>query len=223
MADPLSFVASIVAVSTLAGNVVTKGRQYIKAVKDCRDDVRSLIVEVNLLCGILDRLAVLLRTETQENGSNDILDRDGNVMAPDRELETPGFVGECRKTLIKIDNILKKFGREDSISPESANHSSRFSVSRLRHLEAKDLKWPLSKSETLQLIGTLERHKSTCTIALAKDGLLGVHAILDAVKNSNRHLAELRARQEELIELSITEREGMLFRTTIQPSPFHGS
>ena len=208
MADPLSFVASIVAVANLAGNVATKGYHYMKAVKNCRDDVRNLILEVNLLCGILDRLAVLLRTETQEYGSNDIPDSDGRIMAPDRKLETPGFVRECRKILIRIEDILNRFGRENPISPESAGQPSRFSISRLRRLEAKDLKWPLSKSETLQLIGVIERYKSTCTIALAKDGLLGVHAILDEVKNSNRHLAELRARQEVLIELNITQNEG---------------
>lgn len=63
MAEPLSFIASVVGVATLAGTVVTKGYQYLKAVKDCPNEVRSLMVEVNVLCGILGRLVVLLQDQ----------------------------------------------------------------------------------------------------------------------------------------------------------------
>lgn len=61
MAQPLSFVASVVGVASLAGTVATKGYQYLKAVKDCPNEVRGLIVEINILCGILGRLVVLLK------------------------------------------------------------------------------------------------------------------------------------------------------------------
>ena len=64
MAEPLSFVGSIVAVATLAEVVVAKGYQYLKAVKDCPQDVRRLMAEVNVLCGVLDRLGKLLTTCT---------------------------------------------------------------------------------------------------------------------------------------------------------------
>ncbi len=63
MAEPLSFLASVVAVASLAGTVATKGYQYLKAVKDCPNEVRSLIVEINILCGILGRLVVLLQDQ----------------------------------------------------------------------------------------------------------------------------------------------------------------
>ena len=63
MAEPLSFVASVVAVASLAGTVATEGYQYLRAVKDCPNEVRSLMVEINILCGILGRLVVLLQDE----------------------------------------------------------------------------------------------------------------------------------------------------------------
>lgn len=61
MAEPLSLVASVIAVATLAETVVTKGYQYLKVVMDCPQDVRSLMAEVNVLCGVLDRLGKLLQ------------------------------------------------------------------------------------------------------------------------------------------------------------------
>lgn len=60
MADPLSFVASVIAIASLAENVVTKGYHYLKAVKDCPSEVRTLMAELNVLSGILGRLKVLL-------------------------------------------------------------------------------------------------------------------------------------------------------------------
>lgn len=62
MAELLSFVASVVAVAGLSRAVATKGYQYLKAVKNCSGDVRSLMVEVTVLCGILDRLVVFLQS-----------------------------------------------------------------------------------------------------------------------------------------------------------------
>lgn len=63
MADPLSFVASVIAVASLAENVVTKGYHYLKAVKDCPNEVQTLMAELNVLCGILERLKVLLEAD----------------------------------------------------------------------------------------------------------------------------------------------------------------
>ncbi|KAL8881327.1 MAG: hypothetical protein Q9198_001452 [Flavoplaca austrocitrina] len=126
MADPLSFVASIVAVSTLAGNIATKGYRYLKAVKDCPEDVRRLIAEVNVLCGILSRLTVLLNGRKRGTGasgdpafrkSNDPDDVSDQGSATDSssesehpdELEVPDFIHECRRTLDEIEVILNKF------------------------------------------------------------------------------------------------------------------
>jgi hypothetical protein len=56
---PLSLTASIIAVTTLAETVVTKLYGYCKAVKDCEQAVRKLMVEVNVLSAVLERLARL--------------------------------------------------------------------------------------------------------------------------------------------------------------------
>lgn len=219
MAEPLSFAASVVAISQIAGIVALKGHRYLKAVKDCSEDVRRLIVETDILCGILTRLAVLVRGTRSKLDINiqDAAETNSSSEPDDDEAEAstlflgaPGFIHECRKTLEEIQGILHRFGQSSTRSAQSslsAGKRSGYSLSALRNLESKDLKRPLSKSETLQLIQTLERHKSTCAMALAGDGIHGIYSVLEQTKFSNKHLAELRAKQEKILEFQLNEVE----------------
>ncbi|KAL8957361.1 MAG: hypothetical protein Q9193_005341 [Seirophora villosa] len=234
MADPISFVASVVAVSTLAGNVVTKGYRYIKAVKDCPDEVRRLMAEVNVLYGILNRLTILLRgnrpaTAAWKDASS-LGEVDSGHSATDSSPESengadtytddlgpPDFITyECRKTLEEIQNILNTFAHSE---PRNAGRTSRFSISSLRRLDPKDLKWPLSSSKTMRLIEALERHKGTCTLALAGDGLVGIHAVLNQTKLSNQYLAEIQSNQETMLELQLSQEQGKFSISISYPSP----
>lgn len=230
MAEPLSFTASVIAVATLAGAVATKGYRYIKAVKNCSEDVRSLIAEVSALCGILERLVVRFpRSKSRSHATNHAVAQARKVREPDgagqddvdtdsdseddvdsfnSNLEPPDFIYECQKTLLEIESVLNKFGHAKSEPSQPTHKGSRFRLSELRRLKPEDLKWPLSRSKTMQLFEALERHKSTCTIALAKDGLIGIHAVLEQTKLSNKHLADLRAKQEKMLELCLGEEEG---------------
>ena len=231
MAEPLSFAASIVAISQLAGVVARKGHRYLKAARDCSEDVRRLIVETDVLCGILNRLAVLLQGRTSkldgsiqeaaEFGSSSETD-DDEAETSDHLLGAPDFIHECRKTLEEIQGILHRFGESSTQSTQSSQSTgrrSRYSLSALRNLKSKDLKWPLSKSETLQLIQTLERHKTTCTMALAGDGIHGIHGVLEQTKLSNKYLAELRAKQETILEFQLNEVESKWVNCTFDFYP----
>lgn len=229
MAEPLSFVASIIAVSALAGNVATKGYRYIKAVKDCPEDVRKLMAEVNVLCGILNRLTILLRGSRSAMGvlkapssprSNilDPVDCEDSATDSSRESEdeaescakdlgVPGYTHECRKTLEEIQDVLDRFAHSDGQPSGKAGKSSRLKISSLRRVNPKDLKWPLSSLKTTRLIEQLERYKSICTMALAGDGLIGIHAVLEETKCSNKYLAEIKAKQERMVEIQLTQEE----------------
>ncbi|MCJ1423376.1 hypothetical protein MMC29_001259 [Sticta canariensis] len=90
-------------------------------------------------------------------------------------------------------------------SGKSLSAALRFKTLSFRRMKPKDLKWPLRKSETMQLIEALERHKSTCTMALTENGLAGIHAVLEQTKFSNQCLENLKAKQEKLFELSINQ------------------
>ena len=67
MADPLSFVVSVIAIATLAENVISKGFKYVKVARNCPSEVRTSLAELNVLCGTLDRLHRLLKREELEN------------------------------------------------------------------------------------------------------------------------------------------------------------
>ena len=69
MSDPLSFLASVLAIAALAEKVVIRGYCYLKAVKNCPDEVRTLMAETNVLCGILGRLNVLLEGNRSKLGA----------------------------------------------------------------------------------------------------------------------------------------------------------
>ncbi|KAL9595941.1 MAG: hypothetical protein Q9219_006132 [cf. Caloplaca sp. 3 TL-2023] len=227
MADPLSFVASITAVLTLAESVVTKGHRYIKAVKDCPDEVRGLIAEASVLCAVLDRITNLLKgrkptlDKPDTTGSKvtssctDTIDDDPNVdessesddqgQTSQATLEIPEFIYECQRTLEEIQNILRGFAR--SSTSETDHKMSRYKLSTLQQLKSKDLSWPLSKSKTLGLMQKLERHKNTCTLALTGCGLSDIHKIIMESARSNACLAKIRAQQEKIIEFQLNEKE----------------
>lgn len=117
-------------------------------------------------------------------------------------LHPPDFIYECQKTLHEIDNVLQRF-QHSNIS------SSRVKIAKFRRIDAKDLKWPLRKSETMQLIEALKRHKSTCTLALAGNELAGIHMVLEQTKFTNKFLTDLMAKQKKLFELNITHEQGL--------------
>ena len=237
MAEPLSFVASIVAVSTLAGSIATKGYRYFKAVKDCPEEVRRLIAEVDVLCGILTRLARRLKGRQPGTGASKDpvfhkskgLDHvSDQISASDSssesehaagtstdELEVPDFIHECHRTLEEIQDILNKFVHSDGPLRRDSGKTSR--LARLRSFEPKDFKWPMYSKKTSHLIKELERHKSTCTIALAQDGMIRIHAVLKKTKLSNKYLAEIRANQQTMVELHLTQAQGEL--TSLLPCP----
>lgn len=247
MADPLSFVASIVALGTLAGTVASKGWRYLKAVKNGRDDVRKLIAEVDVLCGILGRLTVSLQgrkpqADRQNNAvSRDVKgkenavdgetdddmssesDDDYEVLTSSETLEVPSFIYECQKTLMEIQSILDKFGRSSAQSPSKSSKPYRFHLSALRRLEAKDLKWPLSKARTSDLIQQLERRKATCTMALAGDGLAGIHSVMMESKLSYGHLVEIQAKQDRILDMHLNQEEERILHwlSPVDPTAKH--
>ncbi|KAL8673531.1 MAG: hypothetical protein Q9168_002058 [Polycauliona sp. 1 TL-2023] len=224
MADPLSFVASVIAVATLAEVVVTKGYRYLRVVKNCQEDVSKMVVEANVLCGVLNRLVILLRggmhrpvgltkcqapadTNRADTGVDSDSESDGEVDVPTMILQTPDFIYECQRTLEQIHSILKKFGHSSSQSLPTTQKKHRFSISALRRLELKDLKWPLSQSKTRGLITSLERHKATCTLALTGDGVVSIHTVLKHTQLSNKTLADIRAKQEKMLNIQLNHSE----------------
>lgn len=72
----LAVASALCGIVSLAEVVVTKGYKYVKAVKNCREDVKQLFVEVNIFCGVLNRLSVLVSEELEETDEDDDSDDD---------------------------------------------------------------------------------------------------------------------------------------------------
>ncbi|MCJ1244877.1 Ankyrin-2 [Trapelia coarctata] len=180
--DGLTLAASIAGLVSVAQIVVEKGYRYLKAVKNCEDEVRKLILETNVFCGIIERLARFAEDEEEEDGLYST--------APAR---IPDHIYACQKTLNEILSILRGFERKAS----RADSGRRSPYCQPKHrLTLNDLKWPLSRSRTLELISDLERHKSTCILALSTDEMTAMHSILEQANVTQKIVTEIRSKQK---------------------------
>ncbi len=70
--DPFSLATGVAELMSLADIVATKGYRYIKAVRDCEDEVRELMVELDVFAGVLQRLAKKVKGEEDEEEGQDV-------------------------------------------------------------------------------------------------------------------------------------------------------
>ena len=181
MADIISLAASITALAGLAETVFIKGSKYVKAVKICGEEVRRLIIEINDFCGIISRLGQVLENEEVENKGATIgcgrSDHIHSVLAelrtPDIANTVPAYVYECQRTLNEILHILQAFEYKANgltgLTHEGSSISWPWKPNLTGCAFKTDLKWPLSKRATMKMLQRLERHKTTCILALSAD------------------------------------------------------
>lgn len=102
---------------------------------------------------------------------------------PGKGPRTLQYVYSCQKTLKQIEQIFRGFDdvnqqeddhRELDATPQSQYEAGktkqkRSKMSRIFHVALAELKWLLSKGDTMELIEQIERHKNTCILALSTD------------------------------------------------------
>jgi hypothetical protein len=66
--DPFSFATGVAGLISLADLVATKGYRYLKAVKDCDEEVKQLMVELDFFGGVLRRLEKVAKEEEDAEG-----------------------------------------------------------------------------------------------------------------------------------------------------------
>jgi len=140
----LSISASVAGLITIADIVIRNGYKYIKAVKNNDKAVVSLMNEVNLLSGTLYSLRNIAEGFECET-------------VPFRFTTQIHHVEYCYQTLRKINDLL------DSFELSKAKG--------VLHTAAQKLRWPLSVSETKELMAEVERHRATLSLALQADGM----------------------------------------------------
>ncbi|KAL8896941.1 MAG: hypothetical protein Q9192_002818 [Flavoplaca navasiana] len=169
MADPLSISASIAGLVTLADLVFRRIFKYVHAVKGASQEISALSSEVGALYGILNNLyLVSCQLEDETLFSN----------------ARVNHINSCTQTLEKLRIILDK----DSTSSSS--------MERMESIKRK-LHWPFTASQVKTLLAELERHKSTLSLALNADSMLGFvqslstqGAIKDSIDEIKLHLKQ---------------------------------
>jgi hypothetical protein len=207
--DPLSFTASLLGVANFAGTVLTKLYTYCKAVKDCKEDVILLRVELDVFTAVLDRLAQV-HGEDDDDDDDDDEEKDVHKDQDEEFLNSitaiPDYLAACQSVLYEINNTLVGFEHRASKVQSGHPRGKRFTSNIFGALSKSDLKWPLSKQKTLELIERLERYKKTCILALAADELSTVKRIFENTKLMSEDLAKVKADGKKLVEAQMDKK-----------------
>lgn len=137
MAEVLGLAASVAGLLSLADIVVGRGYKFIKAVKDADATVKSLVMEVNTLSGILHSL----------NNTIQLLKEDEKDTSFDPTIQVH-YIEACYQTLTQIHRNLEA---TLPASPINTRHK---------------ICWPLKQPQTQELLRDMERHKSTMSLAM---------------------------------------------------------
>ncbi|KAI4120736.1 MAG: hypothetical protein LQ338_006802 [Usnochroma carphineum] len=150
MADPLSVTASIAGLVTMADLVFSRVFKYVHAVKGASGEIGALLSEVGALYGVLNNLRLV---------SGQLEDE---AYFPNARMD---HIKSCAQTLEKLQTILDK---DDTSSGQMA---------KVQVIKRK-LHWPFTSSQVKALLAELDRHKSTLSVALNADSMLGfVHSL----------------------------------------------
>jgi hypothetical protein len=133
--DPISAIgaaASIIGIAQLVESIVSKGYKYLKAVKNCEEEVHKLMVEINVLSGILKYIA--LDDEDEEDSASTFYhqwrDHPSSLLNFVLNLESPtlGYIYECQKTLNEVKLILEGFERKANPAPSTPSSTVKSAV-----------------------------------------------------------------------------------------------
>ena len=137
--DPLSGVASVIAVVQLSGQIIKICHGYISEVKSARADINRLVVEVQSFQEMLQSL----RTK---------------IEGPDGT--------KLMSTRTVLESIERS---QHDLKALQAKLETKRDRRSMRRFGVRVLKWPLESSEVDRIINVLERHKSTIDLALSTD------------------------------------------------------
>jgi hypothetical protein len=153
MADPLSIVASIAGILTLAGTVIRKTYRYGSDVKGAPEDVTNFLRELTITTGLLAALKTLAENDAQTKPPT--LPSNGSLASI---CGKHGALEFCKKSL-------------ESVCKELDGQESRPSLSKTQKVDRLTgrLKWPFQKDRIKELVEQLERQKGAFTLALSID------------------------------------------------------
>ncbi len=131
MADLLSISASIAGLLSITESIIRNRYHFIRACKEAEETVLLLVNEVNSLA----RMLYSLRNIVQR------FEDDNTTIEPTTQIH---HIESCYQTLRKVQAVLEK------ANPAKSSGGLNTAIRKLR--------WPLTKSETKELITEVERY-----------------------------------------------------------------
>jgi hypothetical protein len=147
----MEFVASLIAVVSLAEQVISCCCHYISAVKDCPSDLRSILIETSSLKSVVENLEFLYK-----NSPNPALKEHFLRLSGD-----DGPIGGCRKCLQELEKLL----------PIDKSRTTNGKKQKTQHPTLERLAWPLRETKARKLLGELGRFRGVISLALVVDAL----------------------------------------------------
>ncbi|KAF4437624.1 hypothetical protein FACUT_5556 [Fusarium acutatum] len=195
MADPLSLAASIAGLISLADVIFRTTYKFIRAAKDAKDEIQSLLDEINNLSSVLRYLEALTADLENEGQSSDPTLRNH-------------YLNHCHRTFIKIESRVKKA-------------SESFKKSRFDGV-VRQLKWPFSSSEMKELLSELSRHKETISVALLADSMRKIQLSLsksDDIDKKITALGDVARRIEINTTIAVNKRKRRILNHFMKANP----
>ncbi|KAF5608574.1 uncharacterized protein FSUBG_4502 [Fusarium subglutinans] len=195
MAEPLSLAASIAGLISLADVIFRTTYKFVRAAKDAKDEIQSLVDEISNLSSVLRRLEALTSDLEDEGQSFDPTLRNH-------------YLNHCYKTFNKIESRVKKA-------------SESFKKSKFEGI-VRQLKWPFSSSETKELLAELSRHKETISVALLADSMRKIQLSLsksDEIDKKLKALGEVARRIEINTMIDINKRKKRILNHFMKANP----
>lgn len=152
MADPLSLAASLAGLVSLSDSVFRHVYKYVRGAKGAKEEITKIAQELQSFTGILRSVQALAQG----------LEEDGDSYDPAIRVH---HVYHCEQTLNKIQERMKRAAQK---------------VEKARSMGglAQQLKWPFSKTETVEVLEELERHKNTMNLSISTDSMHKMQMLL---------------------------------------------
>lgn len=172
MADPLSLAASLAGLVSLSDAVFRHVYKYVKGVMGATEEIRKIAQELQSFTGTLRSVQALAQS----------LEEDGDIYDPAIRVH---HVYYCEQTLTKLYDRMKRA-------------SQKVERGKSRDGLMQQLKWPLSKSETREVLEELERHKSSMNLGIGTDSMQRMQLLLSKQKETDVIVGQTRQIVREL-------------------------
>jgi Fungal N-terminal domain of STAND proteins len=148
--DPLSAVASVIAVLQISERIVSICKEYIAVIKDAPSDLRKILLEVGSIKSAFEVVEIL--------ASRDDDDEQRHLLSKLKGQDGP--IEGCRRALAELEKLFPT-------TTGSSNNGKRQKLAP----SLTTLAWPFKRYHASRLLDEISRYKLTISLALSAETL----------------------------------------------------